>query len=112
MIIYSCSGNFSNVKRVKKLDELVDHLIDKTDFVETDLERLKFMKEILDDALYMLKVTDERGYNVVYRHYVHGVRMEDIADSLHICRSRCYELGKKAIRDMSDFIFNTALVFK
>lgn len=97
-------------RKQKEQDILVNTLIVKTADVEQDLERLRYTKEVLDDALNALKEIDNRGYKVVERHYLHGIRIEDIADLMYMSRSRCYEISKEAVNQLTEFMFGVAII--
>lgn len=105
MMIYSCSGKVVNKTELVKQDHLITQLIDKTNHLVNDLERLKYTKDIIDGGLDMIKLIDERYFKVISKHYIHGVRMEEVADWLYISRSRCYEICKLALKEMSELLF-------
>lgn len=107
-LIYNKKDFSLNKSHLDKQDIIIEDIIDKINYVENELERLKYIKRITDDCLEMLKSTNERYYKVVEKYYIHKVRMEDIAVMLYISRSRCYEICKNAIKEMAEFMFGCA----
>lgn len=70
-----------------------------------ELEQIKDSLELVDVALTILKDYNERYRVILENHYIKGVRMEDIAETIHTSRSRCYELCKEALTHMANMIF-------
>lgn len=73
--------------------------------LEKEIKRLRFSTTIVEDGLTMLESINEKYGVIVKRYYINRNRMEDIADAMHISRSRCYELGKEAVKWLVRIIY-------
>lgn len=78
--------------------------------LEKELRELKYYTSVIDDALDMLENMNEKYGIIVKRYYIYRNRMEDIADSIHISRSRCYEMSKEAVRWMIRIVYGNNVV--
>ncbi|MCX7710059.1 MAG: hypothetical protein N2484_09430 [Clostridia bacterium] len=73
--------------------------------IEREISRLRYCTSIIEDALNMLEGVNEKYGVIIKRYYIHKNRMEDIADSMHISRSRCYEMCKEAVKWMTRIVY-------
>ncbi len=86
-------------------DKIITIAVNKLSNIKHELNNTKYIYRMLEDFMNLLKMTDKKSYTVMEKHYIHKVRMEDIADILYISRSRCYEIRKNAIFKMSKYVF-------
>lgn len=102
----SSSGELENhTKMISNLfdyDNPEDQDISK---IDNDIKKNNYAISIIDSSLDMLKQYDERYMIIIEYYYIKKVRMEDIAEITHMCRSRCYELRKEAIMYMAKITF-------
>ena len=98
-------SNFDNTQDMEVLESLAHEFSYKVKDLEKELAILKYLNNTIDNCLDMLKTIDERYSFILEKHYIHNVRMELISEMMHISRSRCYDLCKKGIFNLSDIIF-------
>ena len=72
-----------------------------------ELLRLKYMALMVEDSLESIGRLHERYKILLERYYINNESMEEIAESLHLSRSRCYELCKEAVRYMAKLLYGT-----
>ena len=72
---------------------------------EEELKKLKYFTMIIEEALEVLDRLDMKYKAIIEGYYINTSRMEDIAQSIHISRSRCYDLRKEAIKCMARIIY-------
>ena len=72
--------------------------------LESELSVLEYKIDTVDTCLKLTGEYNERYKSIVESHYFYNVRIEDIADMNHICRSRCYELCNEAVAYMTRII--------
>lgn len=65
--------------------------------IEEELEFLRYMTGVIDDALGIIRYMDEKYVLILKSYFIDHLSMEDIADSIHMSRSRCYELCREAV---------------
>lgn len=73
--------------------------------MEKELKELIYNTSIVEDCMEILYRINEKYKKIIEGYYINNVRIEDMADSMHISRSRCYELCKEALRCLSRVIF-------
>lgn len=81
---------------------------EKINEMRKEYSQLKYLKDTLEDSICMASEIDERFKIIIHKYFLNNVRMEDIADHLHISRSRCYELYKKSLTTISKIMFGNA----
>lgn len=76
-----------------------------------EMLRLSYSVSIVEDGLEILDRVNGKYKTVIEKYYIGGGRMEDIADELHMSRSRCYDLCKEAVRWLARVVYgeNTAV---
>lgn len=62
-----------------------------------ELELLRYITGVVEDGLDVLDLLDEKYKAILEQHYLERIRMEEIADCMHISRSRCYDLCREAV---------------
>ncbi len=75
---------------------------------QEELTQLNYQVSIVEDGLRLLESINLKYKVIIERHYINSVRMEDIAENMHISRSRCYELCKEAVAWMSRVVYGYA----
>lgn len=73
--------------------------------LDQELNALKYNNAIVDDSMELLKGINEKYYDILRKNYIYKCTMENIADSMHISRSRSYELRKAALRLIVKIVF-------
>lgn len=73
--------------------------------LEQELNLLRTITGIVEDSLNMLEEIDRKYRVIIEEHYINGNRMENVADIIHISRSRCYDLRSEAIRWVARVVF-------
>ncbi len=78
---------------------------------QAEFNQLNYLVSIVEDGLHLLESINLKYKVIIEKHYINSVRMEDIADNMHISRSRCYELCKEAVIWMAKVVYgeNTAV---
>lgn len=78
---------------------------------ENELLQLKYSINMVEDGLDIIDRIQKKYKTVIEMYYINNSRMEDIADCIHISRSRCYELCKEAVGWMANVVYgeNTAV---
>lgn len=78
---------------------------------QKEYNQLNYMVSIVEDGLNLLENINLKYKIIIEKHYINSVRMEDIAENMHISRSRCYELCKEAVLWMTKVVYgeNTAV---
>lgn len=76
-----------------------------------EIMQLNYLVSMVEDGLDLLESINLKYKIVIEKYYINNSRMEDIADHMHISRSRCYELCKEAILWMTRLVYgeNTAV---
>lgn len=72
-----------------------------------EITRLLNCVYIVEDSLEVMGKYHEKYKVILESYYIRGESMEDIAENLHLSRSRCYELCKKAVEYMDSVVFGT-----
>ena len=72
---------------------------------ESELQQLKYSVNIVEDGLDIVGRVHKKYKTVIEMYYINSSRMEDIADCIHISRSRCYELCKEAVGWMASVVY-------
>lgn len=73
--------------------------------MDKEIKQLQYTIEIIDDSLELLKTINEKYHEILQKNFIHKCNMEDIADSMHMSRSRCYELRKSALELVVRIVF-------
>lgn len=73
--------------------------------LELELKKLNFYVALIDDGMDTLKRINEKYGIVVEGYYISNTSIEAIADSIHLSRTRCYELRREGISCMADIIY-------
>jgi DNA-directed RNA polymerase specialized sigma subunit len=74
---------------------------------KNEIANLQRSVYIVEDSLMAMGKSHENYRTLLERYYIQGESMEDIAEYIHISRSRCYELCKKAVEYMGNVVFGT-----
>lgn len=72
---------------------------------QNEILQLKYYITIVEDGMGILERINTKYKTVIEMYYINSSRMEDIADCIHISRSRCYELCKEAVRWMARVVY-------
>lgn len=72
---------------------------------QREIKELAYRIAIVEDALHMLEGINGKFRVIIESYYIYGTRMEDVADSIHVSRSRCYEMCKEGIKLMTRLIY-------
>ncbi|MCX8132015.1 MAG: hypothetical protein N3I35_18200 [Clostridia bacterium] len=75
--------------------------------MEKELKKLRFNTSIIEESIEVLNRINAKYKIIIESYYINNVRMEDVADSIHIGRSRCYVLCKEALKYMARVIFGS-----
>lgn len=78
---------------------------DSVKSIMNEISRLKYSVSIIEDCLEIIGKTHERYKVLLEKYYIQEVSMEDIAEMLHLSRSRCYELCKEAVKHMVRIVY-------
>ena len=73
--------------------------------LENELSQLQHKIDTIEIGLKLIGEYNERYKIIIESHYLHNVRIEDIADMTHMSRSRCYELCNSAVTYMTRIVF-------
>ncbi len=103
--IVSIKGKCIVDSRVKKQNAMIRRLVENVDNIERELSRLYKSINIVDEALIILRVINENYYMIIHEHFIKNIRIEDLEDVFCLSRSRCYELRKRAIEELTVIIF-------
>ncbi len=79
--------------------------------LQKELKSLRLMQGVAEDALNMLEQVDERYRAIINDYYIKSCRMEDIAEKMHISRSKCYELCGEAAEMLSKVLAGEGEVY-
>lgn len=75
--------------------------------IKEELKKLKGMTIIVEDLLEIMGRSHKRYRAILERYYINNESMEEIAESLHLSRSRCYELCKESVKYMAKLFYGT-----
>lgn len=78
--------------------------------LRNEIFRLHNAVYIVEDSLDALGESNEKYRTLLEKYYLQGESMEEIAEILHLSRSRCYELCKKAVEYMEMVVFGTSSI--
>ena len=105
-------------KQQKSLSkEIYEHIYNETEEIvytkkvkemSEELSRLRYLMNTIEESIFMVNEIDKRYKTIIQKYYIYNVRMEDIAELLHLSRSRCYELFKESLQAMSKIMFGNA----
>ncbi len=73
--------------------------------IKKEISRLHNSVCIVEDSLDALGESNEKYRTLLEKYYLQGESMEEIAEILHLSRSRCYDLCKKAVQYMEMVVF-------
>ncbi|RCX13258.1 hypothetical protein DFR58_11876 [Anaerobacterium chartisolvens] len=79
--------------------------------LQKELKSLRIVQEVTEDALNTLEQVDKRYKAIINDYYIEGCRMEDIAERMHISRSKCYELCREAAEMLSKVLAGEGEVY-
>ncbi|GKX29631.1 hypothetical protein SH1V18_21110 [Vallitalea longa] len=80
--------------------------------IEQEIKQLSYDIGIIDDCLELIKGINEKYYIIINQNYVHKCPMEIVADSMHMSRSRCYELRKQAVELIVKIVYGERLLLQ
>lgn len=80
--------------------------------IDQEIKQLSYDIGIVDDSLELIRGINEKYYKILHKNYVHKCPMENVADSMHISRSRCYELRKQALELIVRIVFGERLLLQ
>lgn len=72
-----------------------------------EISRLKYLVSTVEDSLEIIGKSHQKYKALLEKYYIYGENMEDIAEELHLSRSRCYGLCKEAIKYMVRMVGGT-----
>lgn len=72
---------------------------------EKELKMLRYYTEVIEDGLNTLRRINEKHWIILDKYYINNYRMEDIAEMIHVSRSRCYDMCKEGIKWMTALIY-------
>lgn len=72
-----------------------------------ELKELNFITRMIESTLEIIGRSHKRYKIILERYYINNESMEEIAESLHLSRSRCYELCKEAVSYMVKLVYGT-----
>lgn len=105
--------------KLNKVEETVEQYKDRCykeflearEETENELKELNYYITLVEDGLNMLEIENEKYKLIIEGYYINNSSMENIADSIHISRSRCYELRKEAVKWITMVMYgNNALI--
>lgn len=73
--------------------------------IENELRSLEYYTAIVEDGLETLDRISNRYKYIVEEYYIKNKSMEDIACSIHVSRSRCYEICKEGVKLVARVIY-------
>lgn len=80
--------------------------------IEQEIKQLSYDISIIDDSLELIKGINEKYYIILKQNYVHKCPMEIVAESMHMSRSRCYELRKQAVELIVKIVYGERLLLQ
>ncbi|GMQ57448.1 hypothetical protein AN1V17_18430 [Vallitalea sediminicola] len=80
--------------------------------IEQEIKQLSYDISIIDDSLELIKGINEKYYIILKQNYVHKCPMEIVAESMHMSRSRCYELRKQAVELIVRIVYGERLLLQ
>lgn len=99
--VLSIKGDCLVDKRIQKQNAMIHRLVDSVDNTEKELSSLYKSINIVEEALNVLKDVNENYHLIISEHFINHVRVEDLEEMLGLSRSRCYELRKRSIEELT-----------
>lgn len=69
--------------------------------LKKELALLGYVTGMIEDALNLVEKVDSRYRTIIEQHFINNMRMEEIADRIHLSRTTCYELRREALRSFT-----------
>jgi hypothetical protein len=73
--------------------------------IEKELKMLRYYTEVVEEGMDTMKRVYEKHWDVIDHYYINNRRMEEIAERVHVSRSRGYAMCKEGIRWMARLIY-------
>lgn len=80
--------------------------------IDHEINTLKFQIGLMEEALNLLKRMNEKFFMIIQKRYLYNCTMENIAESMHLSRSRCYELRKSALEFLTKIICGEQMAYQ